>query len=566
MRAAFDAMRTIAWTRGYVGSTGNRRFDSRATGANAHIFYLQALHMKDFEDDYGEIRPFSSYFPFYQQMSHEQLRTYFTWRTQVRLGDVRHVPLSYAFVYVYELLHNVGVADHAEGLDRLLWFAGEFAGHDPTVERYVLRWIPDYRVYYGVYGDTGGAAPKAVGAGRAVAHGDVVALPPCGPDAFGAYAYLSGYDMAKSPLFGGGERALLEGCFLGAVDGLREAMEGAGLDFGATLFGPRRKATQWKPFGGALFHPWLRQPDRRAAIIGGGTYACKGGDWSFGKESASDGGRKLIAYILKATDRYLRGAASQKGVPKAGLSSVGGAELAYLRSKGLDLTKVVGEAIAATRAAMARIVIKMDDGALDRIREEALLTQERLTVAPEGTVGPIDGMGGEAALGPYADTGIASAVARRMGGEAALGPYADTGIASAVARRMGGEAALGPHVDSGITSADDRGMGGEAALVPNAESAACGWPAFFRSLTRAESEALAEASASGDITAAAKRWGTMPEPLADSINQKALAALGDNVMEYGTSASVYDEYAEAVGAYAVGILADAPWGPRRDGR
>ena len=50
------------------------------------MFYRQAKLMADFEDDYREEEPFSMYFPDYQSMGYEQLRTYFTWRTNVRKG------------------------------------------------------------------------------------------------------------------------------------------------------------------------------------------------------------------------------------------------------------------------------------------------------------------------------------------------------------------------------------------------------------------------------------------------------------------------------------------------
>ena len=54
------------------------------------------------------------YFPDYQSMGYEQLRTY-TWRTNVRKGVIRKTSFSYVFVYLYELLNNVGVADCRDG-------------------------------------------------------------------------------------------------------------------------------------------------------------------------------------------------------------------------------------------------------------------------------------------------------------------------------------------------------------------------------------------------------------------------------------------------------------------
>ena len=57
-------------------------------------FYRQAKKMEHFEDDYSGNAPFSAYFPEYQIMSYEQLRTYFTWRSCVRRGSVKKTSIS----------------------------------------------------------------------------------------------------------------------------------------------------------------------------------------------------------------------------------------------------------------------------------------------------------------------------------------------------------------------------------------------------------------------------------------------------------------------------------------
>ena len=97
-RERFMEMRGIARryeTRAYDGE----RFPSRgARREYAVIFTEQARFMADFEDDYEGEAPFSAYYPDYRMLSYEQFRTYFTWRTRVRAGDVRATSLSYAFI------------------------------------------------------------------------------------------------------------------------------------------------------------------------------------------------------------------------------------------------------------------------------------------------------------------------------------------------------------------------------------------------------------------------------------------------------------------------------------
>jgi hypothetical protein len=72
------------------------------------------------------------------------------------------------------------------------------------------------------------------------------------------------------------------------------------------------------------------------------------------------------------------------------------------------------------------------------------------------------------------------------------------------------------------------------------------WAELLASLTSAEADALASALRGGDIREAAAAAGVMPEVLADGINQKAMDALGDVILEFDGAASVYEDYAESL--------------------
>lgn len=77
-RERFIKMRRLArvpQNAGYLSGSRDR--------LQAVLFYKQAKFMENFEDDYEGNAPFSMYFPNYQMMSYEQLRTYFTWRSRV---------------------------------------------------------------------------------------------------------------------------------------------------------------------------------------------------------------------------------------------------------------------------------------------------------------------------------------------------------------------------------------------------------------------------------------------------------------------------------------------------
>ena len=75
----------------------------------AKNFYVQARFMADYEDNYAEYFAFKRFYPTYHDMNIGQLRSYFTWRSKLRKGDYQKTSTSYAFVYLYELLNNVGV-------------------------------------------------------------------------------------------------------------------------------------------------------------------------------------------------------------------------------------------------------------------------------------------------------------------------------------------------------------------------------------------------------------------------------------------------------------------------
>ena len=81
-------------------------------------------------------------------MSDRQLRGYFTWRTQVRAGNVEETSLSFAFVYLYELICGIGCADAQSGFHAIKSFWETYRAFAPELDRYVRVWLADYVVYH----------------------------------------------------------------------------------------------------------------------------------------------------------------------------------------------------------------------------------------------------------------------------------------------------------------------------------------------------------------------------------------------------------------------------------
>jgi hypothetical protein len=119
IREVFEQMREISRHNASYSSDYLRFFGRRIQQDNSNVFYKQGMFMKDFEDDYEENASFSSYFPYYQMLNYEQLRTYFTWRTKVRKGEITDTSMSYVFMYIYELLNNIGVENPQDGLSNI---------------------------------------------------------------------------------------------------------------------------------------------------------------------------------------------------------------------------------------------------------------------------------------------------------------------------------------------------------------------------------------------------------------------------------------------------------------
>ena len=116
--------------------------------SEAELFYRQGIFMADYEDDCPYHGNFKSYFPTYNAMSDRQLRGYFTWRSAVRRGTVQETSLSFAYVYLYELINGIGVANPREGFDAFESFCQAYRAFAPEIDRFAGVWLQDYVVYH----------------------------------------------------------------------------------------------------------------------------------------------------------------------------------------------------------------------------------------------------------------------------------------------------------------------------------------------------------------------------------------------------------------------------------
>ena len=110
-------------------------------------FYHQGKQMENYEDDYTFNGNFFRYFPTYDAMVTEQLRGYFSWRTKVRKNQIEKTSLSFVYIYLYELLNQIGVSSPIDGFNQLKHFISVYRDIDDGICRYTTQWLIDYAVY-----------------------------------------------------------------------------------------------------------------------------------------------------------------------------------------------------------------------------------------------------------------------------------------------------------------------------------------------------------------------------------------------------------------------------------
>lgn len=373
IRELFHSMRDIARQNRPTNLNYSRFYDKRVQLDNSTSFYKQAIFMKDFDDAYEEQISFSGYFPYYQMLNYEQLRTYFTWRTQVRLGNVQPTSLSYGFLYVYELLNNIGFSSPTEGLEALLDFWQNYKQYDATLDKYIIRWLKDYHIYYTLphrFNDfveanhLGAYFPKLIDP----------------HNSFDLFCSISKYDISKSAFFTEATRELITDCFLDVMRKIRQTFEEAGVRVDEVLFSPTKKIMTWKPFKDALFYQWYTQPNKQVVFSENKIYICKNNEWTCSTIITSEVGKQFVGYVMKQMESVLRKILKYKFKIKVETQWVNSELQSKLNAVGLSIEKIIESAVHEFYRESTKTVVTVDHGELARIRQEALSIQEALIV------------------------------------------------------------------------------------------------------------------------------------------------------------------------------------------
>ena len=517
VRELFDRMRDIARSNRHLVYGSSKFYNEKVRQENARIFYKQGMFMKDFEDDYEEVVSYKEYFPYYQMMGYRQLRTYFTWRTQVRKGKVEKTSLSYCYLYLYELLSNIGISDPQEGLDKLMFFWREFREYEPSIDKYVLRWLKDYHIYY----DLPQPFPEFVREKDLAEHYPDLAGP---KDRFALFCILSKYDIRKSGFYTKDREALIRDCFEFTLDRLTMIFSEHGIDLENVIFLPTKSRAVWRPFQDALFYPWRPQRDRSVVFSSKEIYVCSQNQWTYQTALTAESGRQLVGYVLKQMEAALRQAVNYKYKLTAGVSKLHPLTVKKLEDAGIALEQSITDTVKEFYREATKTVVSVDREALERIRREALQTQEKLLVPGDG----------ETASMPLQTTQETNVSVGNF--DIAHLPTSMLTADSMVAEMPQGML-QGMHQEALDLSAQ--------ADLERANP----WTDFQLALTQTEREALLLILSGDDCTdeeTILKQFSDthdiMLEMLADGINEKAVDIVGDSLLD--EAFKIYDDYLE----------------------
>ena len=506
--------------------------------SEAELFYRQGLLMADFEDDCPYNGTFKSYFPTYNAMSDRQLRGYFTWRAQVRRGNIEETSTSFAFLYLYELICGIGVDNPRDGYDKIKAFWDAYRAFEPGIDRFARVWLQDYAVFHGL-------DPKLLLDSKTVAFDnalielrraarDLVPAPapsdlpparrktseptlPLPPDEaheerlMAAIDALSTYNLNNSRLDRSHHRDLRHVACAVYVRMARYYDTHRKTGIVASLFG-EETAMPYTMFASAVFFAPERHEDCEYRLDPIHIYRCQNGFWECMRIHGSRQKSSKLGEMMRACDQCLR-LALDPGHP--------------LKEEKIPkyLAKIIDDEITAWLSwdtAHQPVKIDIDLSKLGHIRSAAAQTREALLIDEEREDGTL------------ADA--EAAVAERREAE----PVADT-IAEPVATTMQQDEASEPTIST-------EQFGVVAPLLAPAPTPA-GTASALDPAADAYLRALLEQNAAQTASAVAQS-GKSEDMLVDSINEALFDLVGDTVIEFGSAGpQIIEDYEADVRGY-----------------
>ena len=334
------------------------------------IFIKQGKLLAAYEDDYVYDRRVTHYFPTYQSLTNPELRGYFSWRTKLRRGNLQKTSLTYAFLYIYELLNQIGVTDPMDGYRKLTEFRDAYGALDDGILPYLNLWLMDYVVYYNLDAGLLADTPQ-VRFNRGIAvldsiqsHGD--------EEVIRAVKQLSPKWLERSKFY----REYREDCDTVIVRVLRRMSAHYNARCKKTMVGQYFGSfSQYRVilFDAAVFHERQVEGSRQYMVDENYIYRCRNGLWSVQKYNCLPHSNGKLGDVLKAIDGVMRECYGY------------GRPIQYKLDTKWILKIIQEEArnLLAEKKAAEEKKITIDYSRLARIRDDAAVTRDRLMVEEE---------------------------------------------------------------------------------------------------------------------------------------------------------------------------------------
>lgn len=262
-------------------------------------FYRQGKFMEDYEDDQPWTGEFRRYFPTYHDLNVRQLRGYFTWRTAVRKGEYHPTSLSFAYIYLYELLCEIGVSSPEESLQKMEQFQQNFLGHgfgDSQMTHNLQTWMLEFSVIHNLSPEETrkNADEQLLKTDEALA---VLRHPEDHTDEeiFSALCTVDKDKLRKSSAFKK---------FPDKTQQIFAALWREN-DFFTLCFDEPR-TYPWYPLNNAVYYEETPHPDCTYELDPCRTFACKDGKWTVTKYAAVFYNQTFLSGLLREADRVIR--------------------------------------------------------------------------------------------------------------------------------------------------------------------------------------------------------------------------------------------------------------------
>lgn len=265
---------------------------------SAWLFYTQAEFMADFTDVYDYSEDFAKQYPIYSDLTTEQLRGYFSWRTRLRNGEFPSAPVPFIMIYACEIIHNIGVDSPEKGFEILLKLHKKY----DSAKTQLSRLLADHIVYYKLSEEYIKKCPYF--SDDIHLENLINCASASDEDVFSAIKALSGYNIEKSRFYAENQEkfAYAAVCIFRRLSDFYAVHRKS--SFCNYLFGKSSEKI-YDLFEGAVFYDINRTRSFDFQVNSIRSYKCRGGSWVCCGYSKISGNKKL-GEIIRFIDKTMR--------------------------------------------------------------------------------------------------------------------------------------------------------------------------------------------------------------------------------------------------------------------